>query len=323
MRATAAVAMAALLLCSWPQTIAQPVTQKCSAGALGVARVVEVDTLNGPRFGHQQYKDVDFLQEGEVILTFDDGPSRAHTPAVLAALDAHCTKATFFSVGRMALSDPEMLRETARRGHTIGTHTWSHKDIRRLAPAQARYEIELGISAVSAALGQPAAPFFRFPYLSDPQSAQSLLQQRDVAIFSIDADSYDYKTPDGATIQRNVMRRLAVTKKGIILFHDIQGSTARGLKGLLDQLKEQGFKVVHVIPKAPSVTVAEFDAIAGKALGNKRVAESGNPLAKRSVVWPIAPEPVAAAPAPSPQPAPTPARSAPVEDDWRTKVFGR
>lgn len=325
MRAVAAVAMAAMLLYPWPQTIAQPASAQCGpqSGAIGVSRVVEIDTSNGPRFGHLQYKDIDFLRDGEVVLTFDDGPSRQHTPPVLAALDAHCTKATFFSVGRMAISDPEMLRETARRGHTIGTHTWSHRNIATLSPAAARQEIELGISAVQAALGKPVAPFFRFPYLSDPKSAQAMLQERDIGIFSIDADSYDYRTPSGAVIQRNIIQQLTSRKKGIILFHDIQASTARGLKGLLDELKERDFRVVHIVAKNPIATVAEFDAIADQAMSKKQIASSASPLAKRSVVWPVAEAPAPATVTPEPPPAPARTVRPADEDDWKAKVFGR
>ncbi len=326
MRATVAVALAALLCLGPQQANAQPVAAQCQPGALGVSRVVEIDTSRGGRYGHVQYKDIDFLREGEVVLTFDDGPSRAHTPSVLAALEAHCTKATFFSTGRMAISDPQMLRETARRGHTIGTHTWSHKNLKAISAAQARHEIELGFSAVQAALGEPIAPFFRFPYLSDPQSMQSLVQERGIAIFSIDVDSYDFRTPSAAVMQRNVLNQLASRKKGIILFHDIQGSTARGIKGLLDELKARNFRIVHIVPKNPAATVAEFDAIAEKSISGRRVAETSNPMNKRSVVWPVTPTPAAAstaAAAPAAPPAPPAQRPVHTEDDWRTKVFGR
>src|SRR5262245_8140716 len=61
--------------------------------ALGVARTVEIDTTGGPAFGMEHFKQYDFLQPGEVVLTFDDGPWLVNTPAVLAALAAHCTKA--------------------------------------------------------------------------------------------------------------------------------------------------------------------------------------------------------------------------------------
>ena len=290
MRITAAVGLAALLLCVWPEGSARSEPARCSAdpGAIGVSRIVEIDTTFGPRFGGLQYRENDFLEDGEVVLTFDDGPSRRHTPAVLDALDAHCTKATFFIVGRMAVASPDMLQDIAMRGHTIGTHTWSHKKLRSLSEAQARAEIELGLSAVQAALGAPVAPFFRFPYLDDPQSMQALLRERGIAIFSIDVDSYDFRTPNAATVQRNVLNQLAQRKKGIILFHDIQPSTARGLKGLLDELNARGYRVVHLVPKDSAITVAEFDALADEALRKKRVSASHDSSPDRSVVWPLA-----------------------------------
>src|SRR5262245_2442248 len=69
---------------------------------LGVSRVVEIDTTGGPGFGFQHYKTYDFLNPKEVVLTFDDGPLPGRTTAVLAALDAECTQATFFTVGKAA-----------------------------------------------------------------------------------------------------------------------------------------------------------------------------------------------------------------------------
>src|SRR5206468_2985087 len=68
---------------------------------LGVARIVEIDTTGGPGFGFQHYKNYDFLNPKEVVLTFDDGPLPNRTTAVLAALNAECTKAIFFSVGKV------------------------------------------------------------------------------------------------------------------------------------------------------------------------------------------------------------------------------
>ena len=70
---------------------------------LGMSRMVEVDPAGGPLFGRVNNGGYDFLHDGEVVLTFDDGPLRPHTLAVLQALDAHCTKATFFMVGRCLL----------------------------------------------------------------------------------------------------------------------------------------------------------------------------------------------------------------------------
>jgi peptidoglycan-N-acetylglucosamine deacetylase len=258
-----------------------------STGAIGVSRVHQIDTSIQPRFGYQQYKELDFLKDGEVVLTFDDGPLRPYTMPVLKALDAHCTKATFFVVGRMAIADPELVRDTARRGHTIGTHTWSHMDLRKIGPSRARGEFELGLSAVGRALGKPVAPFFRFPFLSDPKNMRDYAQQRGIGVFSIEVDSNDYRTKNPEDVNRNVLSQLQTARKGIILFHDIQPSTAGALKGLLDTIKARGFKVVHIVASNTTKTLPEFDAMADKEMARKSKVAASDPLANRSVVWPV------------------------------------
>lgn len=265
--------------------------QACPAGAkaLGVSRIVDIDTKHGPMFGRVQYHEFDFLKDGEVVLTFDDGPSRRHTKAVLKALDDHCTKATFFMVGRMAISDPLMAREVAQRGHTVGVHTWSHKNMNAIGAVKAKAEFELGLSAVSKVVGNALVPFFRFPYLRDSKAMIEYLRERDVASFSIDIDSYDFKTKKPAVVQKNVLEQLATKRKGIILFHDIQTSTAGALSGLLDELQKRGFKIVHLVSKDHADTLPEYDAVAAKALARKNVAAAESPLASRSVVWPVTP----------------------------------
>ena len=88
------------------------------------------------------------------------------------------------------------------------------------------------------------------------------LQSRQLGNFSIDIDAYDYRTQDPGEVHRRIMAELASKRKGIILFHDIQPSTARALPGLLAAMKAQGFRVVHIVPTAPVQTLAEFDTIA-------------------------------------------------------------
>lgn len=268
-------------------TAERPSTCEGRTDTLGVSRIIEVDTHGGHLFGFQ-YGAPDYLQPGEVILTFDDGPSRAHTPAVLDALDAYCTRATFFMVGRMAVADPQMAREVARRGHTIGTHTWSHRNLRSLGPSRAKAEIELGVSAVSKVLGTPVAPFFRFPYLSDPKTMIGYLRERDFGVFSIDVDSADFRTRSPTEMRRRVLRLLEEKGKGILLFHDIQTSTARGIKDLLGEIKARGYKVVHLVPKEPAKTTAEFDEAAERQVTRTARTLAHEPLADRSIVWPVA-----------------------------------
>lgn len=59
-------------------------------------------------------------------LTFDDGPSKRSTPAILDILDEYNIKATFFVIGEMAQEHPEILKDIYEAGHQIGNHTYSH-----------------------------------------------------------------------------------------------------------------------------------------------------------------------------------------------------
>lgn len=278
-----------LLLCGGagaPDAQSAPQVASCATRSdlLGLSRIVEIDTTRGPFFGRSAYGSYDFLADGEIVLTFDDGPSRAHTRTVLKALADACTKATFFMVGRMAVADPAMVREVANQGHTIGTHTWSHAKLAGLAADKAEEEVELGLSAVAAALESPVAPFFRFPYLRPNAAAVEYLKTRNVASFMIDVDSRDFRTRDAEAVEKNVLTQLAGRRKGILLFHDIQPSTARALPALLAELKKRGFKVVHVVPKAGASTLPEYDARAAKLLSGK-LAAAKTPLATRAVTW--------------------------------------
>ena len=318
MRIVGALALASGIICMAAAGSVAPASAQevCKPGpnALGVSRVVQVDTTGGPRFGFQ-YKEHDLLAEGEVVLTFDDGPLRSHTRAILDALDAQCTKATFFLVGRMAVSDPEMVKEYHRRGHTVGIHTWSHANLRSITPLRARNEIELGFSAVQQALGQPVAPFFRYPYLADSKSMAIHLQERNIATFSIDVDSKDYRIHNADAVHRKVMGDLARTRKGIILFHDIHASTARALPGLLADLKAKGYRVVHLQPKADATTLPEFDAIAQQEFDRRRAVVSAQPLARRALTWPASGVQAQPAVAKEPGKATRPRQRYP-KDDW-------
>ena len=229
---------------------------------LGVARTVEIDTTGGAGFGFEQYKTHDFLQMREVVLTFDDGPWPNNTRAVLDALAQHCVKAVFFPIGKHALWHPEILKEVAAAGHTIGGHTWSHANLGKAKGDKATEEIEKGFSAVKLALGAAPSPFFRFPYLQDPKEQLAYLGTRNVAVFSHDLDSFDFKARKPADIVKSVMDKLDKKGKGIILMHDFQQATSKAMPDLLTELKAKGYKVVHMKAKAPIATLARWDEAA-------------------------------------------------------------
>ena len=246
------------------------VTQtKCdNPNALGVARVVQIDTTGGPGFGFEHFKAYDFLRDHEVVLTFDDGPWPWNTEHVLKALADQCTKAMFFPIGKHAGWHPEILKKVVAAGMTVGSHTWSHKDLSKLPEADAKAEIEEGIAAVSIAEGdKPIAPFFRFPALRHPPEMLKYLATRNIAIFSTDIDSFDFKMRHSAQVVKSVMHKLEKRGKGIVLMHDFQRHTAEAVPEILKQLKEKGFKIVQVVGKTPVQPEPKYVAEVAKEIG--------------------------------------------------------
>jgi peptidoglycan/xylan/chitin deacetylase (PgdA/CDA1 family) len=239
--------------------------------ALGISRVVEIDTTGGPGFGFEHFKSHDFLREGEVVLTFDDGPWPKNTPAVLAALAAHCTKAIFFPIGLHATYEPGILKQVAAAGHAIGSHTWCHQDLSKTkgrcqiagktqtVEYDPKDEIEKGVSAIRWAVGGPTAPYFRFPALRQPPELIEYLGKRNIGIFSADMDSFDFKMRKPEQVRQAVMAKLKKHGKGIVLMHDFQHATAEAAMELLNDLKAGGYKVVFMKPKFPVTTIASYD----------------------------------------------------------------
>src|SRR5260221_10120385 len=268
--ARAAEAPAAVAEAAAPLASAMPAS--CSnPDARGVSRVVEIDPTGGPGFGFEHFKAHDFLREGEVVLTFDDGPWPKNTPAVLAALAAHCTKAIFFPIGLHATYEPGILKQVAAAGHAIGSHTWCHQDLSKTngrcnvngkvqtMEYDPKDEIEKGISAVRWAVGAPTAPYFRFPALRQPQELVHYLGKRNIAIFSTDMDSFDFKMRKPEQVRQAVLAKLKKHGKGIVLMHDFQHATGEAAMDLLNDLKAAGYKIVFMKPKFPVTTIASYD----------------------------------------------------------------
>jgi peptidoglycan/xylan/chitin deacetylase (PgdA/CDA1 family) len=230
-----------------------------------------VFTTGGPGFGFEHFKSHDFLREGEVVLTFDDGPWPKNTPAVLAALAAHCTKAIFFPIGLHATYEPGILKQVAAVGHAVGSHTWCHQDLSKTkgecqiagktqsVEYDPKDEIEKGVSAVRWAVGGPTAPYFRFPALRQPQELIDYLGKRNIGIFSADMDSFDFKMRKPEQVRQAVMAKLKKHGKGIVLMHDFQHATAEAAMDLLNDLKAGGYKIVFMQPKFAVTTIAAYD----------------------------------------------------------------
>src|SRR5262249_14761164 len=144
-------------------------------------------------------------------------------------------------------------------GHTVGTHTWSHRDLSKMSEEDGKAEIEKGIAAVSIALGnKPVDPFFRFPALRHPPELLKYVGTRNIGVFSTDMDSFDFKMRRPEQVVASVMKKLEKHGKGIILMHDFQHATSEAAPELLKRLKAGGYKVVQVVGKTPVEPLPQY-----------------------------------------------------------------
>jgi peptidoglycan/xylan/chitin deacetylase (PgdA/CDA1 family) len=222
--------------------------------ALGTSRTLVVDAKEHPLIGSMQYRETLPLDDGEVVLTFDDGPLPKYSYQILEILAAQCVKATFFTVGRMAQASPEGVRKLRDAGHTVATHTQSHPyAMSRLSMDRAKAEIDGGIASVTAALGEGAviSPFFRIPGLSRNDGIEQYAREKGLQVWSTDFLADDWRSVSSKRVHDLAMQRLAAKGKGILLLHDIQPRTVAALPKILQDLKAGGYRIVHVVPATP------------------------------------------------------------------------
>jgi peptidoglycan/xylan/chitin deacetylase (PgdA/CDA1 family) len=253
--------LCAALAAAMATAVAAQATECPRKDALGTSRVLAVDPATSPRVGLKSFPQTLSLEDHEVVLTFDDGPWPATTSRVLKALAQECVHATFFLIGKPASEHPALVRAIAAEGHTVGHHTWTNHNLKYMKPENAAGEIDKGIAAVETALHgaattTPTTPFFRFPFFEMTPQTLDNLQSRGIAVFGADLWASDWNKMTPQQELKLLTERLTIARKGIILLHDPKAQTAAMLPAFLRYLRDNHYRVVHVVP-ASAKTVAD------------------------------------------------------------------
>ena len=161
-----------------------------------------------------------------IALTFDDGPHAVWTPRVLDALDEVSARGTFFVVGRNVAAHPELVRETRRRGHEIGTHLYSHE--RSVVNDDAAFATELraSIAQLEDVLGE-RVHWLRFPYGERGRQRPDALWKA----FGVKAAHWTFSGHDGFEPAGRIVERVTagLRQGAIVLLHDCLSDEGRGL----------------------------------------------------------------------------------------------
>ncbi len=179
-----------------------------------------------------------------VAMTFDDGPHPRHTPRLLNILKQRNIKATFYVVGNLVQSHPEIVARMVREGHEVANHTWNHPDITKLSDQRTRSELQRTAQAIHKACGiYPRT--FRPPYGAITERHRQWIH-RDFGYPTItwNVDPKDWQRPGPSVV---ASRLVSGARKGsILLAHDIHSGTISAMPSALDQLLARGFRFVTV-----------------------------------------------------------------------------
>ncbi len=206
----------------------------------------------------------------KLALTFDDGPDRQWTPAILDELKRLGVPGTFFDIGANVESMPDLVSREYDEGHEIGNHSFTHPDLGAVSDARARAEITLTQIAIQGATGHSSV-LFRPPYNADsePETPDQLApvliaDALDYITVGENVDPLDWnptiETPKGSRprtaedISNAVLEDLKRRKGGddegnIILLHDAGGDRSQTVKALgmmIPKLKAEGYEFVTV-----------------------------------------------------------------------------
>ncbi|HEY6241634.1 MAG TPA: polysaccharide deacetylase family protein [Burkholderiales bacterium] len=183
-------------------------------------------------------------RRGEIALTFDDGPDPDITPAVLALLDRYQFKASFFCIGEKAAAQPELVREIARRGHSVENHSHHHyHGFAFFGISGLKREVDAAQETVTAITGRAPA-FFRAPAGFRSPLLDPVLAARGLRYVSWTRRGFDAVSRNPRRILRRLTRGLAAGD--VLLMHDNVPVVLAVLPGLLERVSAQGLKAVSL-----------------------------------------------------------------------------
>ena len=183
-------------------------------------------------------------RRGEISLTFDDGPDPEVTPRVLDLLDQHQFKASFFCIGEKAAAQPELVKEIARRGHSVENHSYHHHQAFALfGISRLKQEVDAAQGALAAITGR-APVFFRAPAGFRSPLLDPVLAARGLRYVSWTRRGFDAVSRNPRGILRRLTRGLAAGD--VLLMHDSAPVVLAVLPGLLERVSAQGLKAVSL-----------------------------------------------------------------------------
>lgn len=153
-----------------------------------------------------------------IALTFDDGPDSCSTPQLLATLERHDVRATFFLIGEHIAAHRDLIRQMYDRGHELAIHGWTHSCVLKLSPQALEGDLRRASETLADVTGTPPR-WYRPPYGVTTIAAKQVSAQAGLTPVLWTAWGRDWSRHVGAG---GIVRRVNRTLKpgGTVLLHD-------------------------------------------------------------------------------------------------------
>jgi peptidoglycan/xylan/chitin deacetylase (PgdA/CDA1 family) len=182
---------------------------------------------------------------GYVGLTFDDGPSNAHTPALLNALKQNGLRATLFNEGQFAAAVPAQVKAEVSAGMWIGNHSYTHPHLTQESQAQIDSEIGRTQQAIASA-GGGTPKLFRPPFGETNATVRAVEAKYGLTQIIWDVDSQDW---NGASTDAIVQANARLTNGQIILMHEWPANTLAAIPRIAQVLAGKGLCAGMISPQ--------------------------------------------------------------------------
>ncbi|WP_018883478.1 polysaccharide deacetylase family protein [Paenibacillus massiliensis] len=179
-----------------------------------------------------------------VALTFDDGPDRTYTEAVLDVLKEYNVKGTFFVIGEQVKQYPDTMQRMAREGHEVGNHSWSHPHLTKLSKEKIHNELA-NTDKVIREISGVTPRLMRPPYGATSVQVKKEIQAAGYVQALWDVDTRDWTSPSVAEILKAVKSNSS--NKITVLMHSgggKRGNTVKALPQIINYYKSQGYTLV-------------------------------------------------------------------------------
>jgi peptidoglycan/xylan/chitin deacetylase (PgdA/CDA1 family) len=178
---------------------------------------------------------------GKVLLTFDDGPHPAHTPAVFDRLGEYRAAAAFFVVGGRIGRAPGVIARAVGLGYAVGNHSFAHRPVGPFAVAAAVADVAAGRAAIRAAGGPAAGGWYRPPYgrITPAVALAGWANGYRLMGWSLDSNDWMCRTPAEAAAC-GAATAAAARPGDIVLLHDSHALVLPLLDALLPGLRKRG-----------------------------------------------------------------------------------